>query len=121
MAFVLTRPANQSNVEDVTEITATVPAGNTIAIDGLSTTDMKSMKWIVTIEDITESRIRSFEVLGVNKFGIDADHNVYGKVGDRKIKYKVGVAITAGIMNLNITNNETHSLSVCATRVKVSR
>ena len=127
MTLVLTRPASSAGTGIVTNILDTViGAGNTVAVDGLSVTNLKSMKWIVTIEHPGPAspltpEIVSFEVLGLNKSGVDADHTVYARIGDKKIKYDVDVAIALGLMNLNITNNESDILNVCVTRIRTGQ
>jgi hypothetical protein len=120
MAFILTRPANSSGSGDFTNISADIGAGNTVSVDGYTTTGLKAMKWLVTIEDTTDTKIVSFEVYAVNKFGVDASHTIYARIGDRNIQYNTDVVISGGFMNLSITNNEAHQLSVYASRVEVT-
>lgn len=93
-------------------------ANGSIVIDGVPEQYNRSVKWIITVIDSTNSKIQSFELLAVNKFGANADHTIYAVIGD-KIKTKSEVNIVMGQMELQMTNNETNPLLINVVRVQM--
>lgn len=85
--------------------------------DIFSSTGIKSVKWIITIEDLINSKMRCFEVLAMNKFGTAAQHNVGTLLGDRNIDYSFDVTISGGNFMLQITNNESNDLKISVLRI----
>jgi hypothetical protein len=96
-----------------------VNAAQTIFVDAIPLTGLKSAKWIVTIEDAANSKVSTFEVLGLNKFGSSAEHTLYARIGDKGMQYKVDVVISGGNLNLEIENSSINNFIVYGRRTQV--
>lgn len=118
MAIVLTRPLI-SDSGGYTPLTGgTVNSGTTVTVDSIDTAISKTVKWLIEIIDLTNSKISSYELLATNGFGTVVSFNKYGMVGD-KIKH-LPEAISNGVnINLQITNNELINIDYKITRLEV--
>lgn len=96
-----------------------ITAGSTVVCDTyLTTTEKKSCKWLITLHDNIDNKIAMFEMLAVHKGSLVApDFNRYGRVGD-KILHSVNVQQSGSLMQLSITNNELHNVSINILRIE---
>ena len=97
----------------------TIIANTTDIIDSLPC-DLVSMKWLLTIINPTAETIHSSEILlqcrpaGVNSVRIL--YNRYSNLGDI-IDHDIDLVILGSNIQLKITNNESVSITVSATRI----
>lgn len=98
-------------------LNTSILASLTSTIDSVSVTNLKSVKWLVTVENVTLSKITSYEVLAHNRFGTSVDYNIYSRIGNNNLRHGVAVVIAGGFMNLNITNNEIHTINVSINKI----
>lgn len=109
----------QERVPGKTTRSLTIGAAATVTCDTyLTTPEKKSCKWIVTIHDNIADKIAMFEMLAVYKGTVTApDFNRYGRVGDH-ILHSVNVQQSGSLMQLKITNNESHNISINILRIE---
>ena len=113
MALVLTRPSQTgTTLTSVYSATITIPSTHTMLVDQSTTA---SVKWIVTVSDILNAVIQSYEVLAVKK-GSTSMHNMYGFVGD-DIDTTLAINVVGGAIQLNITNNELFDVVINITHI----
>jgi len=118
MAIVLTRPLASDSNGFKPVSSGTVNSGDTVLVDSLSTTIIKTVKWIVEIIDQTNSKITSYEILATNCFDTIVSFNRYGGVGD-KIKHVPEAVLNGANIDLQITNNELINIDYKITRLEV--
>ena len=121
MTLVLSKPISVASVGGVpgTNITGVViPPATTTTVDSVSTISQIGIKWIYTIGDPVGNLIQSGEVLAHHHFGASPVHNVTGIIGDM-IPRLIDVAIAAGNLQLNITNNHINQLKVNVVRIEL--
>lgn len=94
-----------------------VPASSTVVVDSVSEQYNRSVKWVVTVVNQPASKIQAFEILAVNKFGVDVNYTKYSTVGD-KINNTVDVVIMLGNIELQLTNNEITPLLINIVRMQ---
>jgi len=118
MPSVLTRPAQTlSGIPGTYLPDITISASSSAVIDSVPAVNNRSLKWIITINDDTNSTITSYEILAVNRFNVDMRHTMYARVGDF-IDHGVNVQINAGNIELNIKNNETNIINIHVIRMQ---
>lgn len=90
----------------------------TIATTGTHSTPIfpstlvKSVRYIVSVWNDTNSKVKSFEVMLHNNSGT-LSHTVFGITGAMDIS--VATSLNAGNINLDITNNEAFSIDASIT------
>jgi len=104
------------NVDDKV-LDVNIHAGAMGVVDSVPVANLKSVKWIVTIENQALSKVVTFEILAQNKFGVGVDYSVYSRIGDRSVRHKASVAIDGGFMQLSITNEGSHPYGVSAHKI----
>ncbi|HHA18384.1 MAG TPA: hypothetical protein ENK70_01600 [Methylophaga sp.] len=118
MAIVLTRPLTSDAGGFKPVSSGTVVSGDTVLVDSLSTTIIKTVKWIIEIIDQSNSKITSYEILATNCFDTIVSFNKYGMVGD-KIKHIPEPVLNGVNIDLMITNNELINIDYKITRLEV--
>jgi hypothetical protein len=118
MAIVLTKPLVSDSGGFKSVSSGTVNSGDTILVDSLSTTIVKTVKWIVEIIDQSNSKITSYEILATNCFNTIVSFNKYSIVGD-KIKHIPEATLNGVNIDLMITNNELINIDYKITRLEV--
>lgn len=109
----------QERIPGKTTRNLAIGAGSTVTCDTyLTTPEKKSCKWLVTLNDNIANKIAMFEMLAVYKGAINApDFNRYCRVGDH-ILHSVNVQQSGALMQLKITNNEAHGISINILRIE---
>ena len=97
------------------KISNTVAASSTGTIDQISINDFNTVKYIVSIRDNTNNKTTTVEITVKNQNGSLVD-TVFGKLSGG-INYSLVATNDAGIMKLNLTNNELVSLDVTMARL----
>ena len=83
-----------------------------VIIDTINKTELRSFKWILTIEGDTTDNVSSSEILVVYKSSNDdINYNEYSIIGD-VVDYDITVEISGNDIRLVIDNNETEILNV---------
>lgn len=90
----------------------------TLAVDQISTTLWRSVKWYIVLTALSGSKIRTYEVYATHDIGTNPSFNVYAIQGDI-ISQVTDVQIIAGALTLNITNNEREPIIRFVTRIAV--
>jgi len=117
MAFILTKPNSTSSLQSVLD-GGIIPNNSTLTIDSLGLIETDTIKWIIELIDNTNQKIRSFEILAVNKFDIDVSFNKYGISGE-SILHDVSIVVNGSNIDLNITNNEAVNLNYKFARIQL--
>lgn len=89
-----------------------------INADAITTDDWGSVKWLVVLALVDNTKIRSFEVHADHQYGINPSFTVYGILGD-SFNHYINVQILSGQLTLQLTNNEATSAIAYITRVAV--
>ena len=90
------------------KIEATVTAGSSDEIVDNTSTDFKTIEWILKAEDSTNSKNASKKILSNNN-GTDITHTIYAVLGD-SIDFDINIDISGGNVRFKITNNESVDL-----------
>lgn len=117
MAFILTTPNSASSLPSILD-GGVIPNNTTVTIDSLGLIESNTIKWIVELIDASNQKIRSFEILAVNKFNIDVSFNKYGISGE-SILHDISIVINGSNIDLNITNNEAVNLDYKFARIQL--
>lgn len=97
---------------------ALVPSSTTLVVDQVSTAGFRGVKWLITIATLVASEVESFEIFATHQNGASPSHNEYSHLGS-VIGYVADVVITAGALQLQITNNELVDLAVFLTPIPI--
>lgn len=116
MRFILTKPLSGSSSQSSN--TGIVTASTTDVVDTVSLT-INTIKWLVELIDNTNNKIRSYEIMAINKFNIATSYTIYGIIGD-KISHDINVSINGSNIDLNITNNEFVDLNYKILRLEIT-
>jgi hypothetical protein len=82
----------------------------TAVIDSYDITQVRSVKWLITVSDLTSTLFQSLEVLAIHD-GVNVLHSEYGVTGD-DITFDVNVNIVTGNLELQVTNNSANTIQV---------
>lgn len=96
---------------DATEI----PVLGVLVVDSVLITEYRSIKWIITFKDNISGVYRTSEIMAVHN-GTDVFYSQYGIVGEA-VLHSLVVQLTAGSMELQITNSEVNPLNVSVLRL----
>lgn len=89
--------------------------GSAIDADSLDALEYRSVKWLLTITDLTNGKYRVGEVLAFHD-GVGAKHTHYAIIGD-VVLYEVDVVLSGNTMILRVTNQDSVELVVDTVRV----
>lgn len=93
------------------KVSSTVPALNTVAVDTLANTEFKSLKYIITTYNETNSAYRSIELSVLNNNGSYRETRSHRlQVGGLSVA--IDTFNNAGTFELRITNNESYDVQV---------
>jgi hypothetical protein len=119
MAFVLTTQIYPQTTGPIVSTPNVIILDNDTGgdiIDTISYTLAYSMKWLVTIIDVTNNKARFLEVSAIHRNGISVMHNIFGDVGDR-IHVLINVILNGPNVELILTNNSGSTLHVNTVRI----
>lgn len=116
MRFILTKPLSSGSSQSSNN--GVVTTSTTLTVDTVALT-INTIKWLVELIDITNNKIKSYEIMAINKFNIDTSYTIYGIIGD-KISHSIDVTINGSNINLNITNNELVDLNYKILRLEIT-
>lgn len=120
MVSILTRPVvSPGGIPGTALSNISVGPSATVTIDQVVGANTPSVKWMVTVIDTTNSKTVSYEINALNKFNSSISHNRFGVLGDN-IDHTVNVQLSAGNINLNVTNNETTNIAVNVVRIQTT-
>ena len=119
MAIVITQPiTSTSGIVGTTKRNIVIPGNSSDIVDSFSSSKYKAVKWIYHIEDNTNNKSSTGEILvSVTSTG-DVMHNRYAVIGT-SIPYLVNVNNNSGTIELSITNNQSDDLSISVVRINV--
>lgn len=93
----------------------TVPANDSVVVDGVSIFEKKSVKWFVRIQNMADERIKSFEINAQFSLVRGLSHVRFGELGEY-FDMNISVLEQAGNMNLIVYNNESYEFIVSVQR-----
>lgn len=96
---------------------ALVPASSTLTVDTAAIASYVSVKWLAVLRNATTSEARVYEIYATHD-GTAASYNVYGMTGDT-INASITVTLVAGLLRLDVTNNEIDDLTVDMAKISV--
>lgn len=106
MAFILTTPNSATDTSSTSSTgDGIIPNNSTVTVDSVELVEANTIKWIVELIDVNNQKIKSFEILAINKFNVNVSFNKYSILGDN-ILHDVSITINGNRIDLNITNNE---------------
>jgi len=120
--IILTRRAASGASSTAIPVELTIATGDTEIVETFDGSDCPFVRWQVSVADRTSATqsTQYFVLTTVHDFEGNVDWNISSKLGN-KANTNVDVAVTIGTPNTNIvfslTNNESHDLDICATRV----
>ena len=85
-------------------------SAQTDVVDSYDITEVRSVKWLITVSDFTSNLFQSLEVLAIHD-GTNVLHSTYGITGDT-IDFDIGVAIVTGNLELSVTNNSANIVQI---------
>jgi len=89
-------------------------------IDIIPVSDIRAVKWLITVMDVVTLNIEASEIYALHTSGITSHHNIEGIIGDTSINYVIDVVISGTDLVLVLTNNEpTNTLTVNTTRIPI--
>lgn len=125
MSILIAKPAAAYSTSSVVydcfpavSIQAVVPQTTTVVADSVSCAGILGVKWFVHISNADGSRVQAYEALATHQSGSSPSMNTYSIVGDTFVVVSA-VAISAGMLNLSVTNNDTEDLTISVTRLSV--
>ena len=120
MAFILTTPqfgASSNSNDSITPDIGVINANSSLTIDNVDTTISNTVKWFIEITDITNTKMRSFEIYAINRFNT-ISYNRTNTIGD-PINFVESVVMNGTNTNLNIANNEAVDLNYKLIRIQI--
>lgn len=97
-----------------------IPPGETRDIDIIPYTTYVVAKWLVAVMDDGATLLQSYEVHGQYlAASVSPSHAVYSQIGD-KIRNRVTLINTASTLVIRVTNNESYTINVKASRYDVN-
>ncbi|TFH11195.1 MAG: hypothetical protein E4H14_01185 [Candidatus Thorarchaeota archaeon] len=94
-----------------------IPASSTLTVDTAAIASYVSVKWLMIMRNATTSEARVYEVYATHD-GTTASYDVYGMTGD-VIDASISVTLAAGLLRLDVTNDEVDDLSVDMAKISV--
>ena len=95
-------------------IIASVNPSSQQIVDSVDGSLYRTVKWILSITNITDSIFTSSEVLAVHD-DTNVTHNEYSMVGD-KVNYLIDVELNGNDINLKISNIENNEIQISVLR-----
>lgn len=95
-----------------------IPVGQTLTIDGVSTSNFRASKWFVVVATASGSRVRSYELYATHRLGTNPTFSYYAILGD-SISHTPQIVTAGGVMNFNIFNTDSEDIIVYVTRIPV--
>jgi len=126
MSIIIAKPASAPSSANATTLTRHIPAvslkelvfsTNTEHLDDFLCAEVSAAKYLVLLNLPDDSKMQVFEML-VTHNSVTPYNNQYNIMGDA-INYDLTVDLISGTVYVDITNNESSSLFVYATRLTV--
>jgi hypothetical protein len=105
-------------VVPIDDIHAYVPGSSSAVVDSV-TAQFRSVKWLVSVTDYTNTLRKVIEVYGSHRDGVAVANNAYAMAGDY-IDVVPTTTLLGEFMQLEIQNNETDPVTVDITRIPVT-
>lgn len=108
-------PAGPSGAGSQLPVRSYVPANSSEIVDSIPTSVYRTAKWILTVTDRINGKVRVGEVLAFHN-DVEAHHTHYALMGN-SVSYALDVLLLSGQLVLRLTNSEGVELMVDAVRI----
>lgn len=95
-----------------------IPQGSTQVVDQIANT-FKQASYILTVHNEAQNAFKRMNI-DILRIGSTYQEIVYGKLNGGNASIDVDTNNNSGIMELRVTNNETHDLNLSLARVSLS-